>query len=235
MGHKSPENHRIFIEIPARGGSKGLHRKALQMLGEYPLIAYTIRDAHLIPGDTKIFVNTDDAEIGSVSISHAAEVPFLRPEELARDNSNLSDAHKYALAWYQYNEGYVPDIEIVMSPTHPFRRKSLIKNALKIGFENPDIFNIGSISPVKVINSNFWIKKDGNMRRFQITNSYKSRLGTFYQSAFSFNIVFSYRSNLPDRRVPIVLNEIESIDIDEPIDIEIARMVISKGLYPFYE
>jgi CMP-N-acetylneuraminic acid synthetase len=226
---------KIIAEIPARGGSKGVPRKALQRIGGIPLIAYTIRDAINIPGITKVFVNTDDPEIQAVSIEHGAEVPFLRPRELAQDNSRLEDASQYARDWYRDNEGFGPDIEIVMSPTHPFRRRNLVGNALNVGIENPKMFNIGSIAQAKVFIDNYWVNADGKIMRYPFSLNGDIPIGNFYESAFSFNIVFSCRSGIPNERVPVTLNEIEAIDIDEPRDLDMARLVIEKGLYPFNE
>ncbi len=223
----------ILIEIPARGGSKGVPRKALQMIGDVPLIAYTIRDALLVKKNTKVIVNTDDHEIRDVAIRYGAEVPFLRPSQLADDNSSLQDALDYSRKWLQQHERFIPDVYIIMSPTHPFRRKDLIDNALKQAMDNPLIFNLGSVSPANATIDNYWIKTNGTLKKFNFSGTGETEPETLYQSAFSFNIVFNCRNNLPDRRVPIVLNEIEAVDIDEPRDLEIARMVIKEGLYPF--
>jgi CMP-N-acetylneuraminic acid synthetase len=224
---------RILAFIPARGGSRGVPRKALQMLGDMPLLAYTIRDALNIEGITKVFVSTDDPEIRSVSFEYGAEVPFLRPPHLAQDDSRLEDAHRYSLEWYEKNETFKPEIEIVMSPTHPFRRRGLVTNTLKMGLSSPDVFNLGSISEAKVDPYNYWLRREGRLERFQFSSREASPPPRFYQSALSFNIVFSCRPHLPNRRVPVLLNEIESIDIDEPSDLEMARRVLSDGLYPF--
>jgi CMP-N,N'-diacetyllegionaminic acid synthase len=224
-----------IVIIPARGGSKGVHRKALQPIGDMPLIAFTIRDALSINGVSKVVVSTDDPEIKEVSVEYGAEVPFLRPSELAKDNSNLEDAHKHALSWFRENQGFTPDIEIIMSPTHPFRRHNLVNHALKLGVENPGIFNVGSISKAGVNIDNFWARKNGKIERFHCHFNGRPKESPVYQSAFSFNIIFTCRPHLCDRRIPIILNEIESIDIDVPKDLEIARMVIEEGLYPFDE
>jgi len=221
--------------IPARGGSKGVPRKALRMVGDRPLIAYTIRDALAIEGVTKVFVSTDDPEIRNVSLETGAEVPFLRPAALARDDSMLEDAVRYSYDWYRENQGFVPDIQIIMSPTHPFRRKKLINNALNRGLKDPQIFNLGTVAPAEVSIQNYWAKSQQGMKHFEIKLDRPKPLAAFYQSAFSFNIVFNCRPNLQNRRIPIVLNEIESIDIDEPKDLELARAVIAEGLYPFNE
>lgn len=222
----------IIAEIPARGGSKGVPRKALQKIGHMPLIAYTIRDALAIHGITKVFVNTDDLEIREVSIEYGAEVPFLRPEEMARDDSNLADAHVFARQWYKENENFDYDVVVVMSPTHPFRRKNLVNNALQLGTARPDIFNVGSVHPVNIHLDNYWINSNNGFEKFQFPCFKHLSAHTLYQNVFSFNIVFYCRSNLYDRRVPFPINDIEAVDIDEPKDLEIARMIVAEGLYP---
>lgn len=223
----------ILVEIPARGGSKGVPRKALRRLGEIPLIAYTVRDALNIPGVTKVFVSTDDPEIRAVSIEYGAEVPFLRPAELAQDDSRLEDVRVHDLKWYEENEGFTPDIEIIMSPTHPFRRPNLIGDALQGGLRDSSVFNIGSLSPAHANLGNYWRVSGGKVVPFPMPSDPLDADCELYQSAFSFNIVFNYRRDVLHRRRPVILNEIESIDIDVPSDLEIARLVIEEGLYPF--
>jgi len=225
--------HKIIAVIPARGGSKGVPRKALQKINDMPLIAYTIRDALEIEGITKVFVNTDDPEIREVSLAFGAEVPFLRPAALAQDDSNYTGAHQYALDWYLDNQGFLGDIEIVMSPTYPFRRKQIVSRAMKKALQDPTIFNVGSIAPVSFNCENIWQKSNESLIRLALPINGNSKPQRFYESAFSFNIVFNFRSHLPDRRVPYELNKIEAIDIDEPMDLELARQVVREGLYPF--
>jgi CMP-N-acetylneuraminic acid synthetase len=235
MTEHQPVDLNIIAEIPARGGSKGIPRKALQQLGGQPLIAYTIQSAMSIKGVKKVFVNTDDPEIQAVSRRFGAEVPFLRPQELAQDDSSLADAHVYARNWYAENQGFNYDIVVVMSSTHPFRRRNLINNALNWAYVNHQIFNIGSIAPVHAMVDNYFVKTESNMtlKRFSLLHIRNTENLILYQSAFSFNIVFYCRPHLSDKRFPIVLNDIEAIDIDEPEDLLLARQVVKDGLYPF--
>jgi len=216
----------IFAFIPARGGSKGVPRKALQPLGDKPLIAHTIQDALAIQGVSKVFVSTDDPEIQAVSKAYGAEVPFLRPAELAKDDSNLEDAHRFSLNWYRENEGFVPDIQVVMSPTYPFRRPNLINEALKRAMADRSIFNIGSVAPADVSLENYWTVDDRGLNVFRVLEDGQDVPESLYQSAFSFNIIFDCRPDAPRNRIPVVLNEIEAIDIDVPRDLELARSVL---------
>jgi CMP-N-acetylneuraminic acid synthetase len=233
MSEYPDEDLNIIAEIPARGGSKGVPRKALQLLGDKPLIAYTIQSAMLIKGIKKVFVNTDDPEIQAVSRKFGAEVPFLRPEELARDDSNLSDSHIYARNWYAEYQSFAYDVVVVMSPTHPFRRRNLINDALNIAYADHQIYNIGSIAPIHGLVDNYFVKTDAGTERLRFPKVGKTGQLILYQSAFSFNIVFYCRPHLFDRRFPVILNEIEAIDIDNPEDLLLARQVVKEGLYPF--
>jgi hypothetical protein len=82
---------------------------------------------------------------------------------------------------------------------------------------------------------NYFVKTESNMtlKRFSFLHIRNTENLILYQSAFSFNIVFYCRPHLSDKRFPIVLNDIEAIDIDEPEDLLLARQVVKEGLYPF--
>jgi N-acylneuraminate cytidylyltransferase len=223
----------VYIEIPARGGSKGVPRKALKPLGGRPLIAHTIAHALTVRGAAKVFVNTDDAEIRDVSRAHGAEVPFLRPPELATDTADLSKAHLYALEWYEKHENFVPDIVIIMSPTNPFRRKDLVNQSLEKAVGNEGIFNIASVAPAPVDPDGYFTMSGTEWERFHNDTSWNGKPKRFYQGSMSFNIVMNFRTGIPTGIVPFPLNPIEAIDIDTERDFDLAAMVLEKELYPF--
>lgn len=87
----------IYAFVFARGGSKGLPRKNLRLLAGKPLIAYSIELARQLRGVERIIVSTDDAEVASVAQEWGAEVPFMRPSELAMDTSPEWAAWQHAL------------------------------------------------------------------------------------------------------------------------------------------
>lgn len=223
----------IFVFIPARGGSKGVPEKALQTVGNAPLISYTIRDAHHIQGRVRVFVSTDDARIARVSMSEGADVPFLRPVELAGDSSRLEDALSYSLHRLKTDEQYDPDILIVMSPTSPFRLPGRVNDALTQSLGNPSVYNIGSVAPAGIDRENYWTVEHGTCRRFSETINADIPPERLFQSSMSFNIVFLKRSENMECRIPVILNDIESVDIDTPYDLELARRIVESGYYPF--
>ena len=224
----------ILVEIPARGGSKGVPRKALRTLGEHPLIAYTIIDALRIKGNTKVIVNTDDPDIKTVAIKYGAEVPFLRPKKLATDSASLDDVVKYSSKWLLDYEGYIADIYIIMSPTNPFRRRKLINDSIEKGLSDQTIFNIGGVAPAEIDVENLWIKEEGNLVSFTGEMNEKGKGKNLCQSSMSFNIVFNNRlDSTENNHTPVMLNNIEAIDIDEKHDFDIAKKIIQNGYYPF--
>lgn len=122
----------LLTLIPARGGSKGISRKNLAPLAGRPLIAWTIAAAL---GSTKlgrVLVSTDDAEIAEVARQHGAEVPFLRPSELAADESGALEVALHALGWIEDNTNDRPEYLLLLQPTSPLRIAADIDAAIEL-------------------------------------------------------------------------------------------------------
>lgn len=90
--------HMIVAVIPARAASKGLPNKNLQPLGGHPLIAHSIRCARAVPGIERVVVTTSSPAIADVARHYGAEVPFLRPEVLAQDDTPMLPILQHAVA-----------------------------------------------------------------------------------------------------------------------------------------
>lgn len=129
------KNKKIIATILARGGSKGLPNKNIKpMLGK-PLLAYTIDHAKSSQYLDEIVVSTDDKAIAKVANKFGIETPFLRPEELARDDSLSSDAVIHALDWFK-KEGKEFDILVLLEPTSPLRKTTDIDDAIRLFVDN---------------------------------------------------------------------------------------------------
>ena len=87
----------LIALIPARIGSKGIHKKNLRIFKGKPLIAWTISQALESSHLERIIVSTDDEEVAHVAKKFGAEVPFLRPKKFSKDNSSSASALKHAL------------------------------------------------------------------------------------------------------------------------------------------
>lgn len=144
--------------IPARGGSKSIPRKNLRPLGGKPLMAYSIEQALSSSLITRTIVSTDDSEIAEVAREFGAEVPFLRPAELAADTSTDLQLFQHALAWLAKTEGYVPDICVHLRPTHPIRRIEDIEQIIDILWRNPELDSVRSIAPAAETPFKMWFR-----------------------------------------------------------------------------
>jgi len=137
----------VLALIPARGGSKGIPRKNVMVIGGKPLIAHTIAQALASTRITRAIVSTDDQEIGDVSRQWGAEVPFKRPAEFAQDLSPDIDVFRHALNWLRETEGYVPDLVVHLRPTGPVRRVELIDEAVDSLLAHPEADALRSVAP----------------------------------------------------------------------------------------
>jgi YrbI family 3-deoxy-D-manno-octulosonate 8-phosphate phosphatase len=121
---------RTIALIPARGGSKGIPRKNIRQFAGYPLIAYSIAAGLQAERVTRVLVSTDDEEIAVVARAWGAETPFLRPAELAQDDTPDLPVFRHALEWLAENENYHPDVVIQLRPTSPIRPKGCVDAAV---------------------------------------------------------------------------------------------------------
>ena len=125
--------------ITARGGSKSIPRKNIKLLAGKPLIAWTIEAARKSKELNRIVVSTDDEEIAEVAREWGAEVPFIRPSELARDDSSSISVVLHAIHWMEENEGYCPDYVMLLQPTSPFRTVEDIQQSVELATKHREV------------------------------------------------------------------------------------------------
>ena len=111
----------IVAFIFARGGSKGLPGKNTRLLGGKPLVAWSIEHALAVKRIRRVIVSTDSEDIAGLAREYGAEVPFLRPVELARDDSPEWMAWRHALNYFLHNNGALPDAMVSVPTTAPLR------------------------------------------------------------------------------------------------------------------
>jgi len=123
---------RSFIAIiPARSGSKGLPGKNIRNLCGKPLIEWSIESGLQSQYLDEVMVTTDSREIADISAKAGAAVPFLRPAELARDDSTTLDAVEHALDYYRQRLNREFDYVVLLEPTSPIREKDDIDNMIE--------------------------------------------------------------------------------------------------------
>jgi CMP-N-acetylneuraminic acid synthetase len=128
-GKDQPE---ILGLITARGSSKGLPRKNILPVAGRPLLAWTVEAALASRFISRVVLSTDDEEIARVGRDWGAETPFVRPEELARDDSPHIGVIIHALEWLWKEEGYRPPYFAVLLPTAPLRTNRDIDAACEL-------------------------------------------------------------------------------------------------------
>ena len=122
--------HPVLGIIPARGGSKGLPRKNIRPLGGLPLLAHTLRCAEMSPIVDRVIVSTDDAEVAAVARAHGGDVPFVRPDELSRDDTPMMPVLQHALRAVEAQDGRRYASVLLLDPTSPARLPDDIARAV---------------------------------------------------------------------------------------------------------
>jgi len=119
------DNLRVVAVIPARGSNDPIPYLNIKRLGDLPLMAHTLEAAKASSVLDRIIVSTDDPRVAEVATSHGAEVPFLRPKELAADMPSLKPVIAHAVQQIEA-QGDRPDIVVVLQATTPFREAASI-------------------------------------------------------------------------------------------------------------
>lgn len=222
----------ILAIIPARGGSKGIPRKNIKELAGKPLINYTIQAALDTENISRTLVTTDDEEIAGVSEKAGAEVPFIRPDELAEDDTPTLPVLQHALNYYSEKEKYEPRAIALLQPTSPLRRAEHIDGAFDI---YKDSTNQSLVSVCEVEHSPYWMKEldvDNQIRPFVKTHKKYTRRqdlppvyrlnGAIYISTpkIILNEGRVYRKNAK----AYIMDQESSIDIDTEIDLQLAKI-----------
>lgn len=224
-------NHIVAI-IPARGGSKGVPRKNIKLIGGKPLIFYSIAEAKKSKYITRVIVSTEDKKITKIAKSFGAEV-VKRPITLARDNSKTISAIRHVINFLEKNEKYPVDTLVILQPTSPFRNVYDIDSCIK-KFINNKFESIVSISePAKSPYWMFTMKKGSLKPILKINKKHHRRqdLPKIYELngavyVTSRQIVMEKNTILSDRMGGYIMPIERSIDIDNKFDFKIANLLM---------
>jgi CMP-N,N'-diacetyllegionaminic acid synthase len=228
---------RILATICARGGSKGVPNKNIRLLNGKPLIAYTIECAKKYTKFDRIIVSTDSPKIAEIAKQYGADVPFLRPKELATDTSPKIPVLQHAVRYLEQEENDRYDLIVDLDPTSPLRTVEDIENCVnKMIEKNPNV--VFSVTPAhKNPYFNMVEEKDGKVylckkldapitRRQDAPTVYAMNASIYvYKKDFLLNTdsVFS------DNTMAVVMPEERSIDIDRPIDFEFVEFLMKRN------
>ena len=118
--------------ITARGGSKGLPGKNLRLLAGKPLLAYTVEPARACGALDRVILSTDDPAIADAGRAMGCDVPFMRPSELAKDDTPHLPVIQHAVNWMAERVGYRPDSVMILQPTSPLRTADDIRASVEL-------------------------------------------------------------------------------------------------------
>lgn len=153
---------RIIALIPARSGSKSVKDKNIRIMNGKPMIAYSIEHALACKSIDRVIVSTDSPLYKEIAEQYGAEVPFLRPAEISRDDSLDIEVFEHALNWLKEKEGYEADLCVHLRPTHPIREVSDIEAMIQLAKDSSDVDSVRSVSPAKQVPYKMWLFSEKN-------------------------------------------------------------------------
>jgi len=227
---------KILVIIPARGDSKRLLGKNIKKIGGKPLISYAIEAAKKSGIVDHVVVSTDDRKIARISKRYGAEVPFLRPTELAKDTSPTLPVLQHAVRFYENNKNFKPDIVVLIQPTSPLVKsedvngtvEKMVSAKVNSCFSGTEIsqrpewmYRMNSMKPELFIKSDETLKRSQELPRLAIING--SVYSMKYKTLMNDNLVRDPRS------ISIyIMPKERSADIDDLFDFEFAEFLLKR-------
>lgn len=224
--------------IPARGGSKTIPRKNLRPLGGRPLIAWTFQAARGSARLTRIICSTDDAEIAALARQAGVEVPFLRPAELAQDDTPTLPVVQHAVRAVE-QAGYRADVVVLLQPTSPLRRAAHIDAAVDLLLssgadavvsvvEVPHHFNPVSLLRIEDGRLVPYLPGEGVrvLRRQDKPEVWARNGAAVYVTRRE--VLLDEESFFGRDCRPLVMSREESVDIDDETDLAIAEALLAR-------
>ena len=220
-------NKQIIALIPARGGSKRIFKKNIKLLAGKPLIAYTIEASLNSKLINKTIVSTDDEEIADVAKDYGAEV-IMRPKELSDDDSPTEQAMLHVVEQLE-KDGCKVDYIVLLQPTSPLRGTEIIDKGINLILES-DVDSLLSVCEVQhyyllgYFDKGYY-KLEYDKRPFSHTmpKKYKEN-GAIYITKKDFFI--KNKNRIGGKIKAIVMNELDSIDIDDKGDFDLVERII---------
>ncbi len=224
----------LFL-IPARGGSKGIPYKNIKPLNGKPLIYYTIDVARQIASDVDICVSTDSDKIIQCVECYGLQVPFKRPKNIATDTSSTYEVILHALDFYAAN-GIKYESVVLLQPTSPFRKSQDVIKCIE-HFSN-DLEMVVSVKNASAnpyyncyeVNKDHYLvisKGNGSFHRRQDAPKVYEYNGAVY--VMNTNALIEKDFNLFQKVGFVEMDDISSLDIDTPLDWEIAEYLLQSN------
>jgi CMP-N-acetylneuraminic acid synthetase len=224
---------KILAVIPARGGSKGIPHKNIVDLCGKPLIGYSIEAAFKSKYIDYVMVSTDDDKIAYISKQFGAQIPFMRPTELAADTSKTIDAILHTVDKLKEMHKTF-DTLVLLQPTQPLRKSEDIDGAIEKYFECGEK-SLASVSEVDdhpilirtIENDELMpmLNCSSTCRRQDMPKYYKVN-GCIYVNSIG---ELNERTSFNDNAIPFIMNKENSVDIDELSDLALAKYYLENN------
>jgi CMP-N,N'-diacetyllegionaminic acid synthase len=222
--------------IPARGGSKGLPGKNIRPLLGKPLMAYSIEAALKAASVSRVIVSTDTEDIAEVARACGAEVPFLRPAELATDTALALDNYVYTLNRLSSEGGAKIEELIVLLPTTPLRNAADIDAAIALFRSKQADSVISYFEAPHPVQWYRFIDDAGVIRSVfpegdRLANRQKERIAYLPNGAiyiFKSDLLIKQQTYYSDRTFPYIMPAERSVDIDNLFDFELAEFLLTR-------
>ena len=235
---RTPKN--IVAIVPARGGSKSIPKKNIKPLGGIPLIAYSIAAGLQSKTVARVIVSTDDEEIAQVAQKYGAEVPFMRPAELGRDEVVDLPVFVHAVEWLEKHEGSRPEIILQLRPTSPFRPPTCVDEAVQRLLSNDHADSVRGVTHSGQNPYKMWRIDDDrltplldtdfpepyNMPRQELPPTYWQ---TGHVEVIRRGTIIQKHSMTGDRILPYIIHPGYAIDLDTPQQWQFAEYLIEQG------
>jgi len=228
----------FFTVIPARKGSKGIPNKNLQKIGGKPILQYTLEAAKFSVEIDSTILSSDDPGAIQLAKHIGIEAPFIRPEQIALDDSTTIDVIIHALEWYKVSHKQLPEFVVCLQPTSPFRTSMDIDESIR-AFMKAGAESLISVCEVSQHPSDCIYENENGTIEQVFKPSQSSGVGRQKFSKVYFIDGSIYISRTPrflDKHSFIdtntylhVINKSHAIDIDEPFDLELARAMENYG------
>lgn len=231
----------VLIVVPARGGSKGLRRKNLHQIGDRSLIhwAHDAVNQSKLDFSFQMILSTDDQEIADMGRDIGFDVPFLRPAPLASDTASAESVLLHSVEWFESSHGKLPKYSMWLQPTSPFR----IPEAFNHAYRDLEVSSqIDSIIGVKPIPRSLWMiyraDEDMNLEKLDASvgpNTARQKNPVFYTPNGALYVIRTERllatqTLTPEHTRGLVMDPIADLDIDHPLDLEMARALNQYGI-----
>jgi N-acylneuraminate cytidylyltransferase len=231
----------ILAVVPARGGSKSLPQKNIRTFVGHPLLAYSIAAGLQSSLVNRVVVSTDDEQTAAIAKSYGAEVPFLRPSELALDTTPDLPVFLHVLKWLAEEQGYRPDIVVQLRPTTPIRPVDCVDRGIAILIENPQADSVRAVVHAGQNPFKMWrISEAGELRPLldegihEAYNQPRQKLPlTYWQTGhvdiIRRQVITEKKSMTGDIILPLVLDPQYTVDIDSALDWERAEWKVQQS------